>query len=133
VKLPVITDGDRMTAWIARGRQNAATALSVALGCSADITHVALSQGAHAHSFPRVLRIEGARRRRGWRLLWEGPTVDRLVEAAIADPRTSTLVFPVEGSRISRIRLRLRARDRARWAIAELAVYGRCRGSRDEE
>ena len=133
VEIDLVTDGDRTTAWTTPGRQAPSAFLTAALDCRADLTEVRLSQGAHVLSFPRVLEIEIARRRGPWRSVWEGRTLDQLVSGAIRDGRMATIAIPVEAEHANRVRLRIRKRDRARWAVAEIALLGRCRGARRDQ
>ena len=133
VEPDLVTDGDRTTAWTTPGGQTPRAYLTVALDCRADLTEVRLSQGAHVLSFPRVLEIAIARRRGPWRSIWDGRTVDRLVSGAIRDGRMATITIPVEAEHANRVRFRIRKRDRARWAVAEIALLGRCRGARGDQ
>ena len=123
-----LTDGDPTTAWISPRRQSRRASVTLALDCRADLSGIRLSQGGHVLGFPRKLEIQIARRRGPWRTIWEGPTLDLLVAGAMRDGRMAPISIPVEGEHANRVRLRLRQRDRARWAIAEIGVRGRCRG-----
>jgi hypothetical protein len=130
VDTALLTDGDRVTAW--RSRQISGAHLIIALECRADLTGLRLSQGAHLLGFPRRLAIQVARRRGPWRTVWQGATLERLAAGAIEDARLVPIEIPVAAEHVNRVRVRLLQPSRIPWAVAEVAVFGRCRGGGPE-
>jgi hypothetical protein len=118
-----MTDGDRITRWHTGGPQGPTNEMVIDLGTSRRLQGIELQIAGYVADFPRGLAIELSDDDLTWRAAWSGSPGLVALLAAMREPLTMPLRFPLGGSG-RYIRLRQTSEDPIfYWSVAELRVY----------
>ena len=120
-----MTDGDRITRWHTGGPQDPSNEVIVDLGSVRQIQGIEMQIAGYVADFPRRLTIEVSDDQVSWRQAWSGSAGLIAVIAALREPLTMPLRFPLTEASGRYIRMRQTAEDPVfYWSIAELHVLG---------
>ena len=116
-------DGAMDTVWVC-GLQDAEHQITVDLGGSRDVAAVAYALGSAGAAFPRRVVVETSTDGTGWEAAWDGSVAERVLAAAMDEPRHTRIAIPFNARPARFVRLRQTGRsDSHYWAIAELEVW----------
>ena len=119
-----MTDGDRITRWHTGGPMDPTNEVLLDLGTIRTLKGVEMQIGGYVADFPRKLSIELSDDEQSWRPAWSGSTGMVALLAALKEPLTIPLRFPLTGSG-RYVRMRQLGQDPVfYWSISELRVLG---------
>lgn len=126
--MSLATDGDTGTRWVC-GAQSADHHITFDLGRVAGAGGITYALGSLGADFPRQLVVETSVDGVSWLPAWQGSPAEKVLQAAMDDPRTTRIAIPFASRPARYVRLRQTGRhERNYWSIAELAVWSGAAG-----
>jgi hypothetical protein len=118
---PRAIDGDLKTRW-SGGVQHAAADLTIELERPQHVGQVITDLGEFWTDFPVRLRLAVSRDGNAWETVYEGDTALHAYYAALRDPKTVPVVYPIDRDDVRFIRLQQVGWGKHDWSIAEVQV-----------
>ncbi len=125
-RLPYLFDHDMDTRWLSGELQDGTEWIELRLPQATDVGRIEfLSAPRSQGEYPRHLVIESVDANGVTQPLFDGPVVDRLIEALARDEQRTPIDIDFAANRTKTLRIRNTGQARAWWSIHELGLWAR--------
>ena len=125
-RIALVADGDIETRWLTGEPQSGDEWIDVQLAHEANVARIRLETARRSLSdYPRRVAIDAIDPSGAARTVFDGPIVDKLIEALADDERRAPVTIDLPPNRTTRLRIRQTGQSDRWWSVHELEVWVR--------